>query len=240
MAMLRGIQASHQANGYVDIAYNMAVDQLGNVYECRGLDVIGGATYGANTHTRAVVWMGNSDEAPPSSPACQAIADTYRAGLAAGNLTADATITGHRDWTATACPGDSLYGLLPDIRQRALPATEQDDDMSLTIIPAALRPVTFNGRNVLDLWMSPAGVQLGRTRVQTDVVIVPADPADGAGAVPLTVDVYEATAAGSKAQTVTVPPAGVAVTTVVGGRVAVVFDPARPVLVHGREVHYAA
>jgi hypothetical protein len=27
------------------------------------------------------------------------------------------TITGHRDWLATECPGDQLYPLLPEIRR---------------------------------------------------------------------------------------------------------------------------
>lgn len=129
MAMLRGIQASHQAQGYVDIAYNMAVDDLGNLYVLRGMTVYGGATYGANSTTRAVVWLGGSDVQLPSSASLDAIAGLYR-GEVGRTLTADATITGHRDWTATACPGDPLYDLLPEIRSRATgPGPAEEDDM---------------------------------------------------------------------------------------------------------------
>lgn len=128
MAMLRGIQASHQAGEYSDIAYNMAVDQFGNAYILRGMDVLGGATYGANDHTRAVVWLGNSDVETPSDAALRAIAALYRAEVGR-NLTADATITGHRDCTATGCPGETLYGQLDLVRRYAGEQPQEDDDM---------------------------------------------------------------------------------------------------------------
>lgn len=132
-AMLRGIQAAHQAAEYVDIAYSMAVDNAGNTYECRGMSCVPGATYGANSHTRAVVWLGGSDVVAPSDAALRAIAGLWQAE-AGRTLTADATITGHRDWTATACPGQPLYDLLPTIRRYAAapgpgPTPDEEDTM---------------------------------------------------------------------------------------------------------------
>lgn len=130
MAMLRGIQASHQSGEYVDIAYNAAVDDLGNTYTLRGMDMVGGATFGANSTTRAVVWLGGSEVATPSDAALRAIADLW--WVEAGrNLTADATITGHRDWTATACPGQPLYNLLPTIRDYAAGNTPEEQDETM-------------------------------------------------------------------------------------------------------------
>lgn len=246
MAMLRGIQASHQAGEYVDIAYNMAVDQFGNAYILRGMDMLGGATYGANTHTRACVWLGNSDVETPSDAALRAIASLYRSEVGR-NLTVDATITGHRDWTATGCPGDTLYGLLDVVRRYAAeqPApptptpTTGEPDMALTIIEPTRRPTQFQGRDVLDLWICGSGVTVGTTGILSAIVIMPADPADAA-ARPLTVDVHQhqPQTGRSSVQTVTVNPAATTVATDVGGRVSVVFDPTRPVMVHGREVHY--
>lgn len=127
-AMLAGIRIAHLNQGYADIAYNMAVDNLGNLYEARGMQWIGGATYGANGTTRAVVWLGNSDVEPPSPAALAAIRQLWidERGV---NLTEDATITGHRDWTATACPGDTLYGMLPAITE---PSTEEEDMLFVT------------------------------------------------------------------------------------------------------------
>lgn len=130
-AMLRGIQASHQNGEYSDIAYNMAVDNFGNIYTLRGMDMVGAATYGHNHHTRAVVWLGNSDVSPPSAAALQAIAALYKSQVGV-NLTADASITGHRDWVATACPGETLYSQLDTVRSFAFNST--------TVTPTPIDP----------------------------------------------------------------------------------------------------
>ena len=39
----RRVQIKNKAQGYIDIAYNFAVDYLGNVFELRGWDAQGGA-----------------------------------------------------------------------------------------------------------------------------------------------------------------------------------------------------
>ena len=107
--------------------------------------------------------------------------------------------------------------------------------MALTIIEATERPTLFGGRTVWDLAISgPA--QLGGTAVQSWVTIMPVNPQPTA----IKVDVHCA------------GPAGISVvnTLDVGavtfwpmpftGRVSVVVDPATPLLVHGREIHYQA
>lgn len=137
-AALRTIQQVHFSSpeGYADIAYNMAVSQAGDIYELRGMTNLGAATFGANDHTRAVLWVGDSTRTPPSQAALQAVADLYWIETGS-NLTADATVTGHRDWVATACPGDPLYALIPTIRTLAKtppapvtpPALEEDTPM---------------------------------------------------------------------------------------------------------------
>ena len=139
MSMLRGIQASHQSGEYVDIAYNMAADQFGNLYILRGMEYLGGATYGANAHTRAMVWLGSSDVDVPTNLALRAIGDFYRSELGR-NLSSTATVTGHRDWTSTACPGEVLYGLLDTIRYPK-PEQEEEDMMATWVTPGGLRYV---------------------------------------------------------------------------------------------------
>jgi hypothetical protein len=137
MAMLRGIQASHQSGEYVDIAYNMAADQFGNLYVLRGMEYLGAATFGANAHTRALVWLGDSDTDRPTDTALYAIGEFYRAELGR-NLLPTANVTGHRDWTATACPGEALYSLLDTVRY----GRQEDDWMLLTwVTPGGLRYV---------------------------------------------------------------------------------------------------
>ena len=146
MAMLRGIQASHLAGEYSDIAYNMAVDQFGNLYVLRGMEHVGGATYGANAHTRAVVWLGSSDVERPSDAALRAIGDLWRSERGV-NLTADASLTGHRDWTSTACPGEVLYGLLDTVRNGVVvadvppPSVDEEEFLMLVtwVVPTGMR-----------------------------------------------------------------------------------------------------
>lgn len=122
MATLRSVQQghlNHATENYSDIAYNMAVDQLGNIYELRGMDVEGGATYGANDTVRAVLWLGDSDVSTPTVAALQAIAAVYQTAVAKGHLINGASIGGHKDWSSTGCPGERLYRMLPHIRALA-------------------------------------------------------------------------------------------------------------------------
>lgn len=116
------------------------------------------------------------------------------------------------------------------------PPTERDqDDMALTIIEATERPTQYKGRTVWDLAISgPA--QLGGTAVQSWVTIMPVEPT----ATPISVDVHCSGPDGAVVNTLTVG----AVTfwpVPFTGRVSVVqVDPATPLLVHGREIHYQA
>lgn len=114
---LRSVYRGHLASpeGYQDIAYNAAVDQNGECWELRGMQYMGGATYGANDRTKAVLWIGGSGSTP-SDAACARIARLFRDSCSAGELGVGATITGHKDWVATGCPGN-VYACLPRIRQ---------------------------------------------------------------------------------------------------------------------------
>lgn len=141
MAMLRAVQAghlNHPTEDYSDIAYNVAVDQLGNRYVLRGLDRMGGATYGANDHVIACLWIGDSRYVAPTTAALQAIAAWYQEGVATGVLVNGCAIGGHGDWTpGTSCPGPALKAQLPTIRALAggatidptAPLIDGDDDV---------------------------------------------------------------------------------------------------------------
>ena len=121
-AVLRSIQVghlNHPTENYVDIAYNMAVDQAGNIYVLRGMDVLGGATFGHNSHVRACLWVGDSNISNPTPEALRSISRVYTDAVDAGHLTNGAAIGGHRDWSASGCPGDRLYSYLPTIRALA-------------------------------------------------------------------------------------------------------------------------
>ena len=146
-ATIRAILVYHtQANGWNDIGYNFLVDSKGRVYEGRysreyvsdelftGEDknargVIGAHTGGNNTGTVGVAILGEFGSAPPSDAAIDAVErlfawkadrhDVDLLGKTTWSTGERSTLIGHRDAVATACPGDALYALLPEIRENA-------------------------------------------------------------------------------------------------------------------------
>jgi uncharacterized protein with LGFP repeats len=98
-----------------------------------GLGVTGGHTAGWNSGTMGIAILGNYVSTPIPGPARQALVqhlawEAERHGLdpvatstftnpAGGGTKTAPNISGHRDWTATECPGETLYRVLPEIRQ---------------------------------------------------------------------------------------------------------------------------
>jgi hypothetical protein len=135
------------SNGWNDIGYNALVDKYGTIYEGRagGLDqaVIGAHAQGFNSQTAGVANIGDYSSVAASDAALAATADYIRwklgvhgqplsgpvtltsAGGPESRYAAGAKVTvdrvlGHRDVGRTACPGDSLYAQLDDIRSRVV------------------------------------------------------------------------------------------------------------------------
>jgi hypothetical protein len=106
---MRSIQNYHMdSQGWSDIAYNLCVCTHGYIYEGRGKGK-GSAANGtsqANADWYAIcALVGEHDDQP-------AALDTGLADAAAKcrSWGAGSAVTGHRDHTSTACPGDELYG----------------------------------------------------------------------------------------------------------------------------------
>ncbi len=136
---VRNIYIYHsQTQGYDDIGYNYVVAPNGQIYQGRdpqGLaptDEIFGAHFCAkNTGTMGICYLGNLNLVKPDPRAVNAIVDIIAYKISkeqldpysfakhpltdpnAGNLN---YISGHRDGCATECPGDSLYLLIPKIK----------------------------------------------------------------------------------------------------------------------------
>jgi hypothetical protein len=143
--ILRGIQYFHtQVQGWCDIAYNFLVDRFGRIYVGRkggpSLPTVPGATQGFNTGSTAVSAIGNYEEVAVPGVVVDAIervlawrldvAHLPAAGWAtmvsgggdnnrypAGTKVTMSLISGHRRTGYTACPGDNLNVLLPQIRK---------------------------------------------------------------------------------------------------------------------------
>lgn len=140
--VVRAIYAYHvRSNGWSDIGYNFLVDKFGRTYEGRygGMDkpVIGAHAGGFNTGTFGVSLIGNFASTTPPKAMRGALrrllawkydvhhvnvkGSTYYTSngstrYAAGTTVSMKRLSGHRDASATVCPGTKTYALLPAMR----------------------------------------------------------------------------------------------------------------------------
>jgi len=117
-AYLQGIQAFHMGpeRRWPDIAYHLLVDLDGVVWEGRSLAVAGDSATPYDTTGHALVAvLGDYDLQHPNDAQRAAVMETVRWLGVRWNVKA-AMVGGHRDYAATACPGEHLYALLPAIR----------------------------------------------------------------------------------------------------------------------------
>ncbi|STZ46377.1 N-acetylmuramoyl-L-alanine amidase [Mycolicibacterium gilvum] len=109
-ARLRQHQQLHQnQHGWTDIAYHVAVDRNGNIYELRDPMIKGDTAteYDTDGHF-LVLCEGNFDEEEviPEQLGSAAIVFAWAANEYAISPT---VVEGHRNYAATACPGANLY-----------------------------------------------------------------------------------------------------------------------------------
>lgn len=142
--ILRGIQAYHQkSRGWCDIGYNMLIDRFGKIYEGRagGLDkaTVGAHAVAVNEGTFGVSVMGTYNKPAPRE-VVDALSRVIRwqsqkwgwnvdsnmkirsaggpgAKKPKGAMFNVPRVIGHRDVGSTDCPGDGLYGQIPEIRR---------------------------------------------------------------------------------------------------------------------------
>lgn len=130
--------------GWCDIGYNFLVDQYGRIFEGRAggitSTVVGVHTGGFNSRTIGVAAIGDFSSYGPSAQLAESISQLIAWKFAVHRIPANASVTmvsgggasrypagtvvtfntiyGHRDAALTSCPGQSLYDLLPAIRNR--------------------------------------------------------------------------------------------------------------------------
>lgn len=128
--VMRAIYHYHAVSrGWGDIGYHYVIAPDGTIFEGRsgGESVVGAHVYCNNIGTIGVSLMGNFNEADPTGPQIAALgkllprlAEKYDLDLTANSTfhgKHTPNLLGHRDLGATACPGNFLYALLPDIRR---------------------------------------------------------------------------------------------------------------------------
>ncbi|WIM88025.1 N-acetylmuramoyl-L-alanine amidase [Candidatus Mycobacterium wuenschmannii] len=117
---LRKDQRYHLDKGWIDIAYHLAVDRRGNLYELRSTELVGDtATDYDTTGHFLVLCEGDFDR--ESVPEEQLHGAALAFAWAAQNFHVKTdTLAGHRDFAQTSCPGANLYAHLSsgDLKRR--------------------------------------------------------------------------------------------------------------------------
>ncbi len=135
------------AKGWPDVCYEFFVDRDGGVWEGRQgamwHPVVADATGGSQGFAQLVCLIGEFTSVAPTAAAQASLvkvlawlADRWDIDVSAGATTTftsrgsqkwkagtvvtTPTIAGHRDMSYTACPGDQLYALIPDLRTRVI------------------------------------------------------------------------------------------------------------------------
>ncbi|MEV1047175.1 peptidoglycan recognition protein [Streptomyces sp. NPDC049916] len=143
--LIRAVQSEHvEQDGWDDIGYNFLVDRCGTIYEGRaggvGRAVLGAHTKGFNTDTVGVAAIGNFGAGaevpkpmmdalvrlaawklrPGADPLgrIDLVSTNDESRFDKGQVARLHVISGHRDSYETRCPGEALYRLLPELRER--------------------------------------------------------------------------------------------------------------------------
>ena len=131
----RSIQTMHMdTNGWDDTGQQLTISRGGHLMEGRnrtleaidaGKHVVGAHTLGENEHTIGIENEGTyMTEVPPQMlwaklvETCKWLCEVY-------DLDPQKAIVGHRDYNDTACPGDMLYALLPELRKQVAGGSAQ-------------------------------------------------------------------------------------------------------------------
>lgn len=146
-SIIRGIYSYHVVGRkWRDIGYNFLIDKFGRIWEGRygGIEaaVVGAHTANYNSYSFGAAVLGDYTAKEPE----QAVMNAYRDLIAwkftsnvvrptsdiayPGQLTLPA-ISGHRDTSATECPGQRLHNRLGEIRSRVDAAMLRFGDLSL-------------------------------------------------------------------------------------------------------------
>ncbi|RZB58820.1 Amidase 2 domain containing protein [Asbolus verrucosus] len=107
---MQSMQNYHMdSNGWADIGYSFGVGSDGNAYTGRGWSRVGAHAPGYNSQSIGICLIGNWMNDVPPSQQLQAVHELIQYGVDNGKISSSYKLVGHREVTATDCPGDSLY-----------------------------------------------------------------------------------------------------------------------------------
>jgi len=137
--LVRSIYLYHtEVNGWSDMGYNYLISPDGVLFAGRDPgenlmqdNVLGAHFCASNTGTMGICMLGTFMTQTPGEEALSTLNQLISWKAIQSNLDPEGssahplnqelgTIAGHRDGCSTACPGDALYALLPQIREKSL------------------------------------------------------------------------------------------------------------------------
>jgi len=116
-ARVRQMQNYHMDTlRWADIGYHFLIGQDGLVYEGRAAHLVGSHTSGHNTNNIGITFIGNFHTMNPPASMMNAGARILR-GVAINYAIAinRTNIRGHREYSATVCPGDLLFARMGEL-----------------------------------------------------------------------------------------------------------------------------
>jgi hypothetical protein len=112
---LQTVLYAHRSRRYGDIAYHLAVDYVGRVWEGRSLCYEGAHVLSNNEGNIGIVLLGNFERQRPSHSQLTAMNDLILALRRTCGIRSS-RIYGHRDLSPSACPGRQLYPYVAQLR----------------------------------------------------------------------------------------------------------------------------
>lgn len=110
------IHQGHLNNGWIGIGYHYVIRKNGDIETGRPDSASGAHCEGENWHTIGIHVAGNFMLAEPTKEQLAALKELMLFLCAKYDIPFDREhIVGHREYDATACPGDNLYNKLDEI-----------------------------------------------------------------------------------------------------------------------------
>lgn len=119
--LVKGVQRFHQDDrGWADIGYHYLIGRDGRVYQGRELHIQGAhAGGGNNVENLGVSVVGDFSDGLPTAATLATLEHFLQHQMRTYEVAAD-QLFGHREFKATACPGDVLFGWLESYRARLI------------------------------------------------------------------------------------------------------------------------
>ncbi|GHD24413.1 peptidoglycan recognition protein family protein [Nocardiopsis kunsanensis] len=128
LRLSQSIQNYHMdTQGWIDTGQQLTISRGGHVMEGRdrtgeaiqaGQHVVGAHVANYNSSAIGIENEGLYTSASPTQALSDSLVTTMAWLCGAYGLNPQNAIVGHRDFNATACPGDVLYSMLPELRNR--------------------------------------------------------------------------------------------------------------------------